>query len=201
MHTHIHSFKPCKISPWPNNLYMLFTAGRKISFMLKSPTRAAIKVCKNAPAMHQLPQHAKFPSPTTHFSFHSCENTFCQISIHFCCWVVSCFPGVLNDLFMISRSFVLNVLIASIVFQSETANLALLPSNMKTPAYIYDVISINSLYLEVRCLHHSEHLRTEEQWRTLPQQLSHEHCRTSKAVSITRLVFREYTYCLACIMW
>lgn len=76
------------------------------------------------------------------FSFHSCVNIFCQISIHFCCCSVRAFPGVLNDLFMISRSLVRRVLMASMVFQSETANRALLPSSMKTPAYIYSFSSV-----------------------------------------------------------
>lgn len=71
-----------------------------------------------------------------YLSLNSCEYIFCQTSIHFCCCAVRGFPGFLKDRVRMSRSLVRNVLITSIVFQSATANRALFPSRMKTPAYI-----------------------------------------------------------------
>lgn len=71
-----------------------------------------------------------------HLSLNSWEKIFCHTSIHFCCWFVRGFPGVLKDRVMISRSRDRRVLITTMVFQSDTANRARLPSMMKTPAYI-----------------------------------------------------------------
>jgi hypothetical protein len=76
-----------------------------------------------------------------YLSLNSCENIFCQTSIHFCCWAVRGFPGFLKDRVKISRNLDRNILTTSIVFQSDTANRALLPSRMKTPAYIYQTLT------------------------------------------------------------
>lgn len=81
------------------------------------------------------------PPSQFYLSLNSCEKIFCQRSIHFCCCAVSAFPGVLKDLVSMSLRRARIVLIASIVFQSDTANLALLPSNIRTPAYIWSAIS------------------------------------------------------------
>lgn len=91
-----------------------------------------IAIPSNAGATHAV----YYPSDASYLSLNSCEKIFCQISIHFCCCAVRGFPGFLNDLVKMSRSRARNVLITSIVFQSETANRARFPSRMKTPANI-----------------------------------------------------------------
>ncbi len=78
-----------------------------------------------------------FPRCQFYLSLNSCEKIFCHTSIHFCCCALRGFPGLLKDRVKISRNRDRNILITSIVFQSDTANRALFPSRMKTPAYIY----------------------------------------------------------------
>jgi hypothetical protein len=79
-----------------------------------------------------------------YLSLNSCENIFCQISIHLCCCAVRGFPGLLNDRVRMSRNLERNIFITSIVFQSDTANRALFPSRMKTPANICSNISMDA---------------------------------------------------------
>jgi hypothetical protein len=91
--------------------------------------------------LYELQVYAFYTFLSFYLSLNSCENIFCQTSIHFCCRAVRGFPGLLKDLVKMSRNLDRNTLMTSIVFQSDTANRALFPSRMKTPAYIYSNFS------------------------------------------------------------
>lgn len=72
-----------------------------------------------------------------YLSLNSWLKIFCQRSIHFCCCDVRALPGFLKERVRMSFIRLRNDLIASMVFQSETANRARFPSITRTPAYIY----------------------------------------------------------------
>lgn len=119
------------------------------------------------------------PVLCSHLSLNSCENIFCQISIHFCCWAVSAFPGFLNVRVKISRKRARRVLMASIAFQSDTAKRARFPSRMNTPAYIW-IRSAVALSRVQRYLHRNAHLHIAMRLKIPRLQWFHERCKILK---------------------